>query len=154
MSATGLTVLAMAACAGWLAPLSPTLRAAEPAAPAKPHPSTAEVKSEITAVIDAQLAAFRANDYARAYSFAATEIKGMFNATEFEEMVRKAYPVIAKSTSVDYGFSFDTGEQAVIYVRVQDAAKTAAQYQYLLKKEDGAWRITGVTVATDDARSV
>ena len=41
--------------------------------------------------------------------------------------------------------AFDTGEEAVIYVRVQNTAtKTDAQYQYLLRKEHGAWKINGV----------
>ena len=138
------------------APASP---APSPAAPAsarpKPHPCSADVKSELTTVIDAQLAAFRADDYAKAFTFAAGPIKTMFTQPEFEAMVRKAYPVIAHSTSVDYGMAFDTGEEAVIYVRVQNTdTKGDAQYQYLLKKEDGAWKIGGVSEVKPEGLSV
>ena len=124
-------------------PAPPTV-VPEPVHP-KPHPCTADVKSELTDVIDAQLAAFRADDYAKAYTFAAAEIKGMFTPEDFEGMVRKSYPVIAHSTSVDYGMAFDTGEEAVIYVHVQNTGtKADGQYQYMLKKENGAWKIGGV----------
>ncbi len=127
------------------APAAPEGSPAAPA-PSKPHPSSADVKSELTTVIDAQLAAFRADDYAKAFTFAASGIKEMFTPADFEGMVRKTYPVIAHSTSVDYGMAFDTGEDAVIYVRVQNTEKKSdAQYQYLLKKEDGAWKIGGVS---------
>ena len=128
--------------------------APEPSRP-KPHPCTADVKSELTNVIDAQLAAFRADDYAKAYTFAAVEIKDMFTPADFEGMVRKSYPVIARSTSVDYGMAFDTGEEAVIYVRVQNTdAKADGQFQYMLKKENGAWKIGGVVEVKPEGLSV
>ena len=128
--------------------------APEPSHP-KPHPSTADVKSELTNVIDAQLAAFRADDYAKAYTFAATGIKDLFTQADFEGMVRKSYPVIAHSTSVDYGMAFDTGEDAVIYVRVQNSGtKADGQFQYLLKKENGVWKIGGVAEVKPEGLSV
>ena len=126
----------------------------EPARP-KPHPSTSDVKSELTSVIDAQLAAFRVEDYAKAYTFAASGIKEMFTQEDFEGMVRRSYPVIAHSTSVDYGMAFDTGEDAVIYVRVQNSdTKADGQFQYLLKKENGVWKIGGVTEVKPEGLSV
>ena len=134
-------------------PAPPTV-VPEPAHP-KPHPCTADVKSELTNVIDAQLAAFRTDDYAKAYTFAATEIKGMFTQEDFEGMVRKSYPVIAHSTSVDYGMAFDTGEEAVIYVHVQNTGtKADGQFQYMLKKENGAWKISGVVEVKPEGLSV
>ena len=132
----------------------PPAVAPEPVRP-KPHPCTAEVKSELTTVIDAQLTAFRADDYAKAYTFAAAEIKDMFTREDFEGMVRKSYPVIAHSTSVDYGMAFDTGEEAVIYVHVQNTGtKADGQFQYMLKKENGAWKISGVVEVKAEGLSV
>ncbi len=116
---------------------------AEP--PSEAHPSTAPVKQELSAVIDAQLAAFRANDYPKAYTFAAGAIQGMFSKERFEDMVKTAYPSIARSAKAEYGLAFDTGEEAVINVVVEGADGERAQYQYLLKKEDGAWKINGVS---------
>ena len=50
-------------------------------------------------MIEGQLAAFRAGEYAKAYSYAATPIKGMFALEDFEAMVKSAYPVIANSST-------------------------------------------------------
>jgi hypothetical protein len=101
------------------------------------------VKKELTAVIDAQLAAFRTGDYAQAYTFAAQEIRGMFPVATFETMVKSGYPLIAHSTNAQYGLAFDTGAEAVITVRVEGGDKTT-EYQYLLKKETAGWKISGV----------
>ena len=119
-----------------------------------PRTSTEAVKKELTAVIDAQLDAFRADDYAKAYTFAATEIKGLFPADAFEKMVRTTYPVIAHSSAADYGMAFDTGEEAVVNVRISNAEKKSVEYQYLLKKEDGQWKIGGVAEAHTPGLSV
>lgn len=121
-----------------------------PAAPADapktaPHASTDAVKKELSDVIDAQLAAFRAGDYAKAYTFAASSIRDMFPPENFAAMVQTGYPVIAHSVRADYGLSFDTGEDAVIHVQIEDGKKTSREFQYLLKKEDGGWKIGGVS---------
>ena len=112
------------------------------------------MKQELTTVIDAQLAAFRANDYPKAYTFAAEGIQGMFSRDRFEEMVKTAYPVIAHSAKSEYGLAFDTGEEAVVNVTVENADGQRAQYQYLLKKEDGAWKINGVAELRGENMSV
>ena len=128
--------------------------AAQPETPSAVHPSTDPVKQELTAVIDAQLAAFRANDYPKAYTFAAGAIQGMFSRERFEEMVKTAYPVIAGSAKAEYGLAFDTGEEAVVNVTVENAGGKRVQYQYLLKKEDGAWKINGVAEMKSEGLSV
>ena len=133
---------------------SPAVTPGDAAPAASPRPSSDAVKKELTDTIDAQLAAFRANDYSKAYTFAATEIKGMFGAPEFEKMVRSAYPVIAHSTAADYGIAFDTGEEAVINVRISNAEIKGTEYQYLLKKEDGHWKISGVAEIKPQGLSV
>ena len=124
------------------------------AEPSSAHISTAAVKQELTSVIDAQLAAFRANDYRKAYTFAAGMIKEMFPAEQFETMVKTGYPLIAGSAKAEYGMSFDTGEEAVVNVTVEGADGKQTQYQYLLKKEDGAWKINGVSELKPEGLSV
>lgn len=114
-------------------------------APPTPHHSSDALKKELSAVIEGQLAAFRANDYPKAYTFAAAEIKDVFPVGDFEKMVRTNYAVIAKSTSTEYGVAFDTGEEAVVNVRIQSVENQSVEYQYLLKKEDGGWKISGVS---------
>ena len=136
-------------------PAAPDQPAASPAgSPSTPHHSSDALKKELSAVIDAQLAAFRANDYPKAYTFAAAEIKGMFPVEDFEKMVRTNYAVIARSTSTEYGVAFDTGEEAVVNVRIQNAEKKSVEYQYLLKKEDAGWKISGVAEVKSEGLSV
>jgi hypothetical protein len=124
------------------------------ATPSAPHASSAAMKKELTTVIDAQLAAFRADDYAKAYGFAASSIRGMFQPADFAIMVKTGYPVIAHSVKADYGLAFDTGEEAVINVRIEDASKQSGEFQYLLKKEDGGWRISGVSELKPSGQTV
>lgn len=128
--------------------------AATHAEPSSAHLSTAPVKQELTSVIDAQLAAFRANDYPKAYTFAAGMIREMFPAEQFETMVKTGYPLIAGSAKAEYGLSFDTGEEAVVNVTVEGTDGRRTQYQYLLKKEDGAWKINGVSELKPEGLSV
>ena len=128
-----------------------------PAAPAEPpssHVCSETVKQELTAVIDAQLAAFRENDYPKAYTFAADGIKEMFPVENFETMVKTAYPLIAGAAKAEYGLAFDTGEDAVVNVTVENAQGQRAHYQYTLSKEKGAWKITGVVEQKPEGTSV
>ena len=118
------------------------------------HAPTEPVKTLLTATIDGQLAAFRANDYPKAFSYASATIQSMFAPEDFEKMVKVAYPVIAHSVSSEYGVMFDTGEEAVVNVRVQDADKKSVEYQYLLKKESGTWKINGVSEVKAEGLSV
>lgn len=129
---------------------------APPAAsdPAQPHRSTDEVKKALSAVIEGQLAAFRAEDYARAYSFAAAEIQGMFSKEQFEQMVKTGYPVIAKSTGAEFGIAIDSGDEAVVSVKVTNGDKKSVIYQYHLIKQKGAWRIGGVTEVKESSGTI
>ena len=136
------------------APPTPTPAAASPTPATGAHAPTEPVKKELTAVVDGQLAAFRANDYAKAFSFASAGIQSMFAPEDFEKMVKTAYPVIAHSVSSEYGVMFDTGEEAVVNVRVQDGDKKSVEYQYLLKKESGTWKINGVSEVKAEGLSV
>ena len=136
-------------CVGW-GIVVPAVRAEPPSS----HVSSEPVKQELTAVIDGQLAAFRAGDYPKAYTFAAGGIKEMFAVENFEMMVKTAYPLIAGSAKAEYGLAFDTGEDAVVNVTVEDAKGQRAQYQYTLSKEKGAWKITGVVEQKPEGTSV
>ncbi len=124
-----------------------------PGSPAA-QPSSDALKKEFSEVIEGQLAAFRAGDYAKAYTFAASPIKGMFPAEDFETMVKNAYPVIAKSTAAEFGLAFDVGDEAVINVRIENADKKSILYQYMLQKEDGKWKISGVAEVKSSSLSV
>jgi hypothetical protein len=105
--------------------------------------SSPAMKEKLQAVIRQQLEAFRRNDYAAAYTFAASAIRAQFPMQAFEKMVRTGYPLIAKSTDVSFGISLDDGERAVVTVRIT-AGEKAETYQYLLERDGDDWRIGGV----------
>ena len=107
-------------------------------------PSSDAMKEKLHGVIRSQLEAFRRDDYAGAYVFAAPGIKSQFPADAFEKMVRLSYPLIAKSTDATFGLTIDDGKSAVVTVRVVGTEKKAASYQYLLERVGDDWRIAGV----------
>jgi hypothetical protein len=108
------------------------------------NPSTAPMKEKLQAVVRQQLEAFRRNDFAAAYKFAAKGITDQFPLAEFETMVRKGYPIVAASTDAVFGLTMDDGDRAVVSVRVIGKEKQSGTFQYLLERSGNEWRIAGV----------
>lgn len=117
-------------------------------------PSDVKTKDQLHAVISSQLAAFRTGDYAAAYVFADDGIKQQVALEQFEVMVRRGYPAIAKSASATFGLTFDNGDEAVVNVRVVGADREAVTYQYMLRRSGDAWRITGVVPLKEQTTEV
>lgn len=109
-----------------------TLRASKPA-----------TKAEVIKTIDGQLAAFRAGDISRAYTFAAVDLQAQIPAAAFARMVEKNYPEIWANTRAEFGIVRDDAERATVLVHIYSAHGDAA-YDYTLHRESGAWRIIGV----------
>jgi hypothetical protein len=105
--------------------------------------SKPEVKKEIVAVIEAQLAAFRKGDTGKAHSYASSELRAQKPRRVFSEIVKDNYPEIWASTRAEFGIVRDDGKRATVTVQVY--AKTGdAAYDYTLVKEEAGWRIFGV----------
>ncbi len=119
-----------------------------------PTPSAPAVKEKLQSIVRQQLEAFRRNDYAAAYVFAAPGIKAQFPVEAFEEMVRRGYPLIAQSKDASFGVTLDDGEKAVVTVRVTAADGQAASYHYLLERVGDDWRIAGVQAIKEEATSI
>jgi len=117
-------------------------------------PSEMKTKDALHAVIDGQLAAFRKDDYAGAFVFADKVFKNQLTLEQFERMVKTGYPPIAHSTSARCGLSFDNGDEAVVNVRVFSEGREPVDYQYTLRRDGEAWRITGVTLLKDQTTEV
>jgi hypothetical protein len=123
-----LGLLALASlCAG-----EPPLRASKP-----------EVKREVVAVVEAQLAAFRAGDAARAYTFAAAELRAQKPLPAFVAIVEQNYPEIWRSERAEFGIVRDGEGRATVTVQVF-GRENAAAYDYTLQREAAGWRIIGV----------
>jgi hypothetical protein len=105
--------------------------------------STPEVKKEIVTVIEAQLAAFRKGDIAKAYGYAAEELRAQKPLPAFVAIVQTNYPEIWQSARAEFGIVRDDGAKANVTVQVY-AKETEAAYDFTLVKERGGWRIYGV----------
>jgi hypothetical protein len=116
-------------------------------AQAQPQPLTLaphEARA-VRAVIEAQLDAFRRDDSARAYSYAAPGIRATFGTPEnFMEMVRTQYAVVYRPSSVAFEEPIVADGQVVQPVRLTDAEGRAWLALYpMLREADGTWRING-----------
>jgi hypothetical protein len=105
--------------------------------------SKPEVRKEIIATIDAQLAAFRKHDVLKAYSYAAEALRAQKPLSVFEAIVRANYPEIWTNTRAECGIVRDNGEIAAVLVHIF-GKESDASYDYTLVKETGGWRIQGV----------
>jgi len=105
--------------------------------------SKPDVRKRIVATIDAQLEAFRRQDFERAYAYSATDLRAQKPLQVFVAIVRTNYPEIWANTRAEYGIVRDDGETAKLLVHVfaQDAD---ASYDYELVRERAGWRIHGV----------
>ena len=97
-----------------------------------------------------QLEAFRRDDYDTAYTFAAAEIKEMFDRAAFERMVRSGYPEIARSTFALIARG-EVGPDGHVYVRVRirGANGNSIEAVYDMIHEADGWRINGVATKPD-----
>ena len=109
--------------------------------------SKKEVSDAVRAVVAAQLAALKVDDYEKAYEFASTQIKKQFPLTLFAEMVKRGYPALAGHARAEPGLVYDNREgRAGVVISVYDERDMQVDYRYLLALEDGAWRIDGVVL--------
>ena len=113
------------------------------AAAAELRASKPEVKQQVVAVIEAQLAAFRQGDVAKAYTFAAAELRAQKPLRVFSTIVQESYPEIWGNTHAEFGIVRDNGTQATVTVQVYSKAGDAG-YDFTLAKERAGWRIHGV----------
>ena len=105
--------------------------------------STPEVRKEVVTVIEAQLAAFRSGNQAKAYSYAAADLRAQKPLPVFSEIVQRNYPEIWRNTRAEFGLVHDDGRQATVTVQVFTKEGDAA-YDFTLLKEKPGWRIYGV----------
>ncbi|MEO8039646.1 MAG: DUF4864 domain-containing protein [Betaproteobacteria bacterium] len=111
--------------------------------------------TEVRLVIESQLAAFAADDAARAFSFASPTIRHMFaTPDDFIAMVKSTYPVVYRHASVLF-MPFEYVEDVPIQiVQMSDAAGQVWLALYKMQKQtDGSWRIDGCVVRPAPSKS-
>jgi hypothetical protein len=106
----------------------------------------------VRTVIEAQLAAFAADDAERAFSYAAPGIRETFgDAERFMTMVRRGYPVVYRPTSVRFLEPVAEGASLLQRVRMTDETGVAWMVVYELQRQaDRSWRIAACVAARGD----
>jgi hypothetical protein len=105
--------------------------------------SKPEVRKQIVATIDAQLAAFRRHDIKKAYSYAAAALQAEKPLEIFAQIVQANYPELWTNTRAEYGIVHDDGTAGTVVVHVY-TAEGDASYDYTLVKERAGWRVHDV----------
>ncbi|BDT66771.1 hypothetical protein os1_09350 [Comamonadaceae bacterium OS-1] len=115
--------------------------------------STQEAKN-VRSVIQAQLAAFAADDAAKAFSYAAPNVrKSLVSAEHFMAMVRGQYAVVYRPASVAFMKPERDGDLVVQPVQMSDAEGVAWLTIYTLQQQKNKqWRITGCFVQGTNGR--
>ena len=115
----------------------------------------AEIKAG-QAVIDGQLKALIANDGAKAYSFAAPNVKQIFPTVDaFMNMVTNGYAPVRQPRSYSFGKVEQTGPGSIIQ-QVLIVGPDGKDYEavYTLQQQpDGSFQITGCSLRASNSLS-
>ena len=99
----------------------------------------------IQATISGQMEAFKADDFDRAFSYAAPNIKRMFGDSErFGMMVRNGYPMVWKNSEVRYLELRELGGRLWQMVQVEDEQGQFHYLDYLMIETEEGWQIGAV----------
>jgi|GEM_PF-447599 len=109
---------------------------------------------ELFAVVEEQLAAFRASDYPSAYRHSASSVQQKFTLPQFEAMIRRDYGDMASARQVEFGLVQVTGSAAVVQVFFRETNGTRRCFLYSLLVENGVWRINGVQAMRPSPRGL
>lgn len=109
------------------------------------EPAPPDDRAAVRLVIEAQLAAFAADDAEQAFSHASPSIQATFiTARNFLDMVRIAYPVVYRPASLRFQVPVLSNEEVWQTVQMRDASGMDWTALYTLKRQaDGVWKISG-----------
>ena len=103
--------------------------------------------AEIRQVIRDQIAAFRADDFETAFTYASPMIERMFGTPErFGQMVRQGYPMVWRPAEVDFAALNERGGRLFQNVLVTDSGGQLHVLEYEMVQTDAGWEINGVRV--------
>jgi len=134
----------------WLAASAFTL----PTVAAPAEPVAAVDARAVRAVVEAQLAAFAADDAKRAFSYAAPSIRDMFGTPDrFLAMVRTSYPAVYRAAGAIFLAPERLQGQVLQGVQLTDASGVLWIAVYQLERQpDKNWRISGCNVQPSSAK--
>ena len=96
-------------------------------------------------IISDQIAAFNADDGAKAWSFAAPSIQQLFPTPDvFMSMVKKGYQPVYRQQSFEFGEVTETAGRPTQHVTIVDVNGKVWTALYTMQKQpDGSWKISG-----------
>jgi len=102
-------------------------------------------QTAIEAIITDQIAAFQADDFARAFSFASSTIKGLFGTPQnFGAMVQRGYPMVYRPNSVRILELREVDGRLWQRVMVTDPAGATHLLDYQVIETPEGWQINAV----------
>ena len=113
------------------------------------EPPTAADAAEFQRIITAQIEAFKADQDATAYSFAAPMIKRIFpTPQDFISMVRKGYMPVYRPKSYTFGKTEEdsAGRPIQRVTLVGPDGKTYEAVYSMERQPDGSWQISGCAI--------
>ncbi|MFN2474786.1 MAG: DUF4864 domain-containing protein [Chthoniobacterales bacterium] len=99
---------------------------------------------ELFAVVNDQLAAFRAADYPSAYRRAASGVQQKFTLPQFETMVRQNYGAMTRAHRVEFGSIKMDSNSAIVQVFFFGREPAVRCFLYTLIAEGDGWKVEGV----------
>jgi Domain of unknown function (DUF4864) len=101
----------------------------------------------IRETIESQMEALQADDFARAFTFASPNIKGIFGTPEnFGAMVKQGYPMVYRPAEVEMGELREIAGNLWQRVRVVDQAGAAWYLDYMMIETAEGWQINAVQI--------
>ena len=124
------------------------LAAAPAAALAEPRVNAADL-SEIRAVIERQIEAFRRDDARGAFALASPGVQQAFGTPErFLDTVRSSYRAVYRPAAVSFREPVLIGEDVVQQVQLTDRSGAVWLAYYAMQRQrDGSWRTSGCHLA-------
>ena len=107
-------------------------------------------EAEIKGVINSQIEAFQADDFASAFTYASPSIQGIFGSPEnFGRMVTQGFPMVWRPADVEYLGLRDEGGVLAQRLRIVDQSGRAHVLDYFMTETREGWKINGVQLVKD-----
>lgn len=111
--------------------------------------------AEIRGTITQQFEAFKADDFATAFTFASPSLQGFFQTPEnFGRMVTQGYPMVWRPADVAYLELREEGGTYWQKVQITDAKGRVHYLEYRMMQTPEGWRISGVQILDAPGASV
>lgn len=149
------TAFVLALSLGVLSPLCGSVAVASTARPVQDQPAPeagarkptdAERKAAI-ASIEAQLKAFKADDYTTAMKYQSSALKENFETADaFKRAIKQGYPQFARYKSASFGLATcdEKGDRLAIQVTLTGEDNVTIRAVYLMLREKGEYKVDGV----------